>query len=243
MSNSIRVNTVSLATYYCSASPDTIQTPTEVWAESLLLEEPTSPMTAEEANNFQQHRRRVSFNLRENTIMQLPSNSAINKIAHARNRRRSSLAEASTSASLQQQGRSPEELAQIAGRKAQAFLPQGASSDLVNREDDEFSLTALYVKRGHIRMFEASADENGASQSLPVKGVLKPFTPSPVDATFSMFYEEDNDDNVVVGGGGKKEKKKKKKPVISKKSDMPKPLLLPAITVGGSGGGGETPIM
>ncbi|KAJ1957105.1 hypothetical protein GGI12_005119, partial [Dipsacomyces acuminosporus] len=36
-------------------------------------------------------RRRVSFNLRDTSVLQLPSNTAINKIAQARNQRRLSL--------------------------------------------------------------------------------------------------------------------------------------------------------
>ncbi|KAJ2744727.1 hypothetical protein GGI20_002742 [Coemansia sp. BCRC 34301] len=118
--------------------------------------------------------RRVSFNLRENTTMQFPSNATISKIAQACSKRRASLIESCSNG-----GKSYEELAQMADRKAQALLPRGASSELFRADKDGFALTALYVKRGHIRLF----DHHG-SRSMPVKGVLKPFTPSPINSSF-----------------------------------------------------------
>ncbi|KAJ2891316.1 hypothetical protein GGI21_005891, partial [Coemansia aciculifera] len=120
--------------------------------------------------------RRVSFNLRENTTIQFPSNATIGKIAQACSKRRASLVESSSGG-----GKSYEELAQMADRKAQALLPRGASSELF-RVDDGFAMTALYVKRGHIRLLDHGAAED--VRARPVKGVLKPFTP-PIAATSS----------------------------------------------------------
>ncbi|KAJ2857939.1 hypothetical protein FB639_005961, partial [Coemansia asiatica] len=131
--------------------------------------------------------RHVSFNLRENSVLQLPSNSAIGKIASARAKRRLSL-----SAELDRH---------LADTRAKALLPHGASPDLL---DPGFAMTSLYVKRGHIHSLEkqhtlalspASSDTaiddiglkiGSSATCMPVKGVLKPFTPSPVHASFYM---------------------------------------------------------
>ncbi|KAJ2804922.1 hypothetical protein H4S07_004132 [Coemansia furcata] len=134
----------------------------------------------DEQQSAQKLERRVSFNLRENTIMQFPSNATIGKIAQACSKRRASLIESCSNG-----GKSYEELAQIADRKAQAMLPRGASSELF-RVDDGFAMTALYVKRGHIRLLDHGchsgiAVEDSVARSHPVKGVLKPFTLSPAD--------------------------------------------------------------
>ncbi|KAJ2689633.1 hypothetical protein IWW39_001339 [Coemansia spiralis] len=135
------------------------------------------PGTQKEAEqqSAQKLERRVSFNLRDNTVMQFPSNATIGKIAQACSKRRASLIESCSNG-----GKSYEELAQIADRKAQAMLPRGASSELF-RVDDGFAMTALYVKRGHIRLLDhgahnGSVAEDSAARSQPVKGVLKPFT-------------------------------------------------------------------
>ncbi|KAJ2485221.1 hypothetical protein IWW47_005585, partial [Coemansia sp. RSA 2052] len=135
---------------------------------------------AKEQQSAPRLERRVSFNLRENTVMQFPSNATIGKIAQACSKRRASLIESSANG-----GKSYEELAQMADRKAQALLPRGASSELF-RVDDGFAMTALYVKRGHIRLLDHGNGgvEDAGGRSAPVKGVLKPFTPSPINSTF-----------------------------------------------------------
>ncbi|KAJ2663829.1 hypothetical protein IWW48_001095 [Coemansia sp. RSA 1200] len=104
-----------------------------------------------------------------------------------------------------------EELARVAERKAKSMLPQGASHDLL---DPRFAMTALYVKNGHIRALErkpssslplpllaSSANGNNSGDdhssgdwagplpaallsAAPPRGVLKPFAPSPIDASF-----------------------------------------------------------
>ncbi|KAJ2864932.1 hypothetical protein GGH94_002579 [Coemansia aciculifera] len=134
----------------------------------------------EEQQSAQKLERRVSFNLRENMTMQFPSNATIGKIAQACSKRRASLIESCSTG-----GKSYEELAQIADRKAQAMLPRGASSELF-RVDDGFAMTALYVKRGHIRLLDhgchsGSVVEDSVARSQPVKGVLKPFTLLPAN--------------------------------------------------------------
>ncbi|KAJ2877026.1 hypothetical protein GGH93_000290 [Coemansia aciculifera] len=134
----------------------------------------------EEQQSAQKLERRVSFNLRENMTMQFPSNATIGKIAQACSKRRASLIESCSTG-----GKSYEELAQIADRKAQAMLPRGASSELF-RVDDGFAMTALYVKRGHIRLLDHSCHsgsvvEDSVARSQPVKGVLKPFTLLPAN--------------------------------------------------------------
>ncbi|KAJ2489750.1 hypothetical protein IWW37_003735 [Coemansia sp. RSA 2050] len=146
----------------------------ELLAPPQAIDIPGAQKEAEQ-QSAQKLERRVSFNLRENTIMQFPSNATIGKIAQACSKRRASLIE-----SCSNDGKSYEELAQIADRKAQAMLPRGASSELF-RVDDGFAMTALYVKRGHIRLLDhgahnGSVAEDSAARSLPVKGVLKPFT-------------------------------------------------------------------
>ncbi|KAJ2723691.1 hypothetical protein GGI07_002486 [Coemansia sp. Benny D115] len=134
--------------------------------------------------------RRVSFNLRDNSVLQLPSNAAIGKIASARARHRLSLS-GELDGGLG--GRTPDENEQLADRRARALLPHGASPDLL---DPSFAMTSLYVKRGHIHALEhhylSPGDNSGLSLSIneaegmaaTVKGVLKPFTPSPVDSSF-----------------------------------------------------------
>ncbi|KAJ2056039.1 hypothetical protein GGH13_007662 [Coemansia sp. S155-1] len=133
----------------------------------------------EEQQSAQKLERRVSFNLRENTTLQFPSNATIGKIAQACSKRRASLIESCSNG-----GKSYEELALIADRKAQALLPRGASSELF-RVDDGFAMTALYVKRGHIRLLDHGCHGGSviedSTRSQPVKGVLKPFTLSPTD--------------------------------------------------------------
>ncbi|KAJ2686782.1 hypothetical protein GGH99_003403 [Coemansia sp. RSA 1285] len=104
-----------------------------------------------------------------------------------------------------------EELARVAERKAKSMLPQGASHDLL---DPRFAMTALYVKNGHIRALErkpssslplpllaSSTNGNNSGDdhysgdwagslpaallsAAPPRGVLKPFAPSPIDASF-----------------------------------------------------------
>ncbi|KAJ1802058.1 hypothetical protein LPJ75_006303, partial [Coemansia sp. RSA 2598] len=135
--------------------------------------------------------RRVSFNLRENSVLQLPSNAAIGKIASARAKRRLSL--------------SAEVDKHLADMRAKALLPHGASPDLL---DPGFAMTSLYVKRGHIHSLEqqhalglspgsdAVINEIGlrmgsSAPGVPVKGVLKPFAPSPVHASFYMSEQQD----------------------------------------------------
>ncbi|KAJ1726604.1 hypothetical protein LPJ61_005075, partial [Coemansia biformis] len=141
--------------------------------------------------------RRVSFNLGCNSVLQLPSNTAITKISQARSRRRSSIAGSADSAD----GLGLAELAKQADRRAQALLPHGASLALL---DSRYAMTALCVKRGLICAMNdtilganASSDSSegehgdGALSQLllqlppaPAKGVLKPFAPSPVNAKF-----------------------------------------------------------
>ncbi|KAJ1951320.1 hypothetical protein FBU59_000232 [Linderina macrospora] len=112
--------------------------------------------------------RRVSFNLNNTSVLQLPSNTAISKIAAARNRRSSM-----------------ENMSTMEMRQAQALLPHGASPDLL---DPGFTMTSLYVKRGHIHALEhlSLSDDEEGSERLPVRGVLKPFQPSPVDTKLLM---------------------------------------------------------
>ncbi|KAJ2130883.1 hypothetical protein IW136_005445 [Coemansia sp. RSA 678] len=152
---------------------------------------PTLPLT-----------RRVSFNLVGNRVLELPSNTVISKISHARSRRHSGFA-----SSLEgSDGQSLDELAKQADRQACALLPHGASPDLL---DPQWAMTALCVQRGHIRPMNArrpsyadacSEDDNGAALPMPVKGVLKPFTPSPVNLEFLIHglpesMLDDIDDN------------------------------------------------
>ncbi|KAJ1858023.1 hypothetical protein GGH12_002437 [Coemansia sp. RSA 1822] len=146
--------------------------------------------------------RRVSFNLVSNRVLELPSNTVMSKISHARSRRHSGFA-----SSLEgSDGQSLDELAKQADRQACALLPHGASPDLL---DPQCAMTALCVQRGHIRPMNArrpsyadaySEDDNGAALPMPVKGVLKPFTPSPVNLEFlihglpeSMLDDSDDD--------------------------------------------------
>ncbi|KAJ1845611.1 hypothetical protein LPJ73_004793, partial [Coemansia sp. RSA 2703] len=151
--------------------------------------------------------RRVSFNLNENSVLQLPSNAAIGKIASARARRRQSL---NGELDPEFSDKSMDEIEKQADRRGRALLPHGASPELLN---PGFAMTSLYVKRGHIHSLDSdrnsdyphpyvhhhvrsssnsgganSASDTGDDGSLNVnsmvKGVLKPFTPSPVHASF-----------------------------------------------------------
>ncbi|KAJ2082393.1 hypothetical protein H4R24_001629 [Coemansia sp. RSA 988] len=139
--------------------------------------------------------RRVSFNLNENSVLRLPSNTAISKISQARNKRNHNLA------SSMEEGSSLDlvDVTRRADRQAQALLPHGASPELL---DINCAMTALYVKRGHICIMDSSktgdnaeSDENydtapeaGAAylrpSPMPAKGVLKPYDPSPVNTEF-----------------------------------------------------------
>ncbi|KAJ1887380.1 hypothetical protein LPJ81_006525, partial [Coemansia sp. IMI 209127] len=148
--------------------------------------------------------RRVSFNLGENSVRQLPSNSAISKITQARSHKLSSgISPPAPSNNGGSYSLSDdcltccedfEEQARVAERRAKSMLPQGASHELL---DPRFAMTALYVKNGHIRAIEPSllssdygADEHSDDHveqplsSAPTRGVLKPFAPSPIDASF-----------------------------------------------------------
>ncbi|KAJ1989777.1 hypothetical protein GGI25_004706 [Coemansia spiralis] len=164
--------------------------------------------------------RRVSFNLSDNSVLQLPSNTVINKITHARSRRLSSLSLDTETSVPAPVCASPKELAKMADRQAQAMLPQGASPELL---DPRFAMTALYVKDGHIHALDHASDSytaeavcecpefSGSLPPVPAKGVLKPFTPSPVDASFfidavhsagdisSSFEEEDEEYEDILG--------------------------------------------
>ncbi|KAJ2394476.1 hypothetical protein GGI23_004672, partial [Coemansia sp. RSA 2559] len=149
--------------------------------------------------------RRVSFNLGENSVRLLPSNSAISKITQARSHKL--LSGISPPAPPSNNGGSYslsddcltccedfEEQARVAERRAKSMLPQGASHELL---DPRFAMTALYVKNGHIRATEplllssdCGTDEHADDRaeqpfsSAPTRGVLKPFAPSPIDASF-----------------------------------------------------------
>ncbi|KAJ2711995.1 hypothetical protein H4R19_002983 [Coemansia spiralis] len=124
-------------------------------------------------------RRRVSFNLDGNSVLHLPSNTAIAKISQARSRRSSG--SVGSSEGVGDLGLA--ELAKKADRKAQALLPHGATLELL---DSHCPMTALCVRHGHICAMNAGGSEHGllALQLAPPKGVLKPFAPSPVNAKF-----------------------------------------------------------
>ncbi|KAJ2761001.1 hypothetical protein IWQ56_005352, partial [Coemansia nantahalensis] len=137
-------------------------------------------------------KRRVSFNLDGNSVLHLPSNTAITKISQARLRRNSSSAGSAEGAG--DQGLA--ELAKQADRRAQALLPHGASLELL---DSHCPMTALCVKRGHICAMNSDRLEPGSGEIgqlaqllAPPKGVLKPFAPSPVNAELlaGSFPEE-----------------------------------------------------
>ncbi|KAJ1832411.1 hypothetical protein LPJ63_003563 [Coemansia sp. RSA 2711] len=106
--------------------------------------------------------RRVSFNLGGNRVLQLPSNTALAKITLARSRH------------LEAEG-SPDHDA-----PARTLLPRGASAELL---DSQCNMTALCVQRGHIRPMNADAP---GAHLAPPRGVLKPFTPSPVNLEFLL---------------------------------------------------------
>ncbi|KAJ2089758.1 hypothetical protein IW138_003214 [Coemansia sp. RSA 986] len=172
--------------------------------------------------------RRVSFNLGENSVRHLPSNSAISKITQARSHKLSSssgMSPSNSSYGMSDDSMSCcedfEEQARVAERKAKSMLPQGASHDLL---DPRFTMTALYVKNGHIRALDRKPSPPGMSlsdygaddysddrtgqallSSAPTRGVLKPFTPSPIDVSFfesggmlgELTDEDDEADNDV----------------------------------------------
>ncbi|PIA14219.1 hypothetical protein COEREDRAFT_82892 [Coemansia reversa NRRL 1564] len=139
--------------------------------------------------------RRVSFNLNENSVLRLPSNTAISKISQARNKRHNNVA----SSIEEGNGLDLIDVNRRADRQAQALLPHGASPELL---DSNCAMTALYVKRGHICIMDNSrtgdnteSDENYETASeattafprpppMPTKGVLKPYDPSPVNTEF-----------------------------------------------------------
>ncbi|KAJ2850580.1 hypothetical protein IWW36_001760 [Coemansia brasiliensis] len=131
--------------------------------------------------------RRVSFNLGGNSVLELPSNTVMSKISRARTRRHSGLASSLESAD----GQSADELAKQIDRQACAMLPHGASPELL---DPRCTLTALCVQRGHIRPMKSASQLGGvdesldehASDTLPIKGVLKPYAPSPVNTEFLL---------------------------------------------------------
>ncbi|KAI8323737.1 hypothetical protein GQ54DRAFT_95599 [Martensiomyces pterosporus] len=179
--------------------------------------------------------RRVSFNLRDTTVLQLPSNTVISKIANARNRRSSSLTLDVNKLE-----------ADAADRQAQALLPHGASPELL---DPGFSMTSLYVKRGHIHSLDhhysvggsGSMDDSGQNAAgLPVKGVLKPFMPSPVDTKLLMNglpgqLDELDDDS---GSGNSSDDDEGSDSSDGDDSTAPSPTTAGAASVahGGSGG-------
>ncbi|KAJ2795763.1 hypothetical protein H4R20_005765, partial [Coemansia guatemalensis] len=139
--------------------------------------------------------RRVSFNLNENSVLRLPSNTAISKISQARNKRNHSVA------SSMEEGSNMDliDATRKADRQAQALLPHGASPELL---DLNCAMTALYVKRGHICIMDSSKSSDNAESDenyeaapetaaayprpppMPAKGVLKPYDPSPVNTEF-----------------------------------------------------------
>ncbi|KAJ2356326.1 hypothetical protein IWW50_003605 [Coemansia erecta] len=164
--------------------------------------------------------RRVSFNLVGNRVLELPSNTVMSKISHARSRRHSGFASSLEGAD----GQSLDDLAKQADRQACALLPHGASPELL---DPRCAMTALCVQRGHIRPMNARSlsysdgcseeDNDVMALSMPVKGVLKPFTPSPVNAEFLIhglpesmqddISEDDEDDTLEHATSEKKSKK------------------------------------
>ncbi|KAJ1948781.1 hypothetical protein EC988_005035, partial [Linderina pennispora] len=154
---SIRVATASFNTFAAQDAASVAAQPTV----AIAIPSPTKGKNAGMA-------RRVSFNLNNTSVLQLPSNTAIGKIAAARNRRSSM-----------------ENMSMAEMRQAQALLPHGASPDLL---DPGFTMTSLYVKRGHIHALEhlSLSDSDDSSERLPVRGVLKPFQPSPVDTQLLM---------------------------------------------------------
>ncbi|KAJ2470792.1 hypothetical protein GGI02_002698 [Coemansia sp. RSA 2322] len=156
------MNTASLAAF-TAAVPDSTSASSNC---AILDEDSVVPSSATKTSGDEGKReRRVSFNLKENTVVQFPSNATLGKIALACSKRRSSLVEWTSTLPDKSQA----ELAVIADRKAQALLPSGASTELFH-VGDGFALTALYVKRGHIRLLEHNHMYNS---TLPVKGVLK----------------------------------------------------------------------
>ncbi|KAJ2784269.1 hypothetical protein GGI15_002318 [Coemansia interrupta] len=212
---SIRVNTVSLAAL-TSASTN-VSCSAETLVGSLISQQSPSwsPSPADQKNadvsdisqagidiprSKIRMTRRVSFNLSENSVLQLPSNSAIGKIASARARRRQSL-----NGELDPEfgDKSMDEIEKQADRRGRALLPHGATPELL---DPGFAMTSLYVKRGHIHSLDSdrnsdyphphthhhhghsdsssTSDDGGLHVNPVVKGVLKPFTPSPVHASF-----------------------------------------------------------
>ncbi|KAJ2646338.1 hypothetical protein IWW40_005486 [Coemansia sp. RSA 1250] len=169
--------------------------------------------------------RRVSFNLGGNSVLELPSNTVMSKISRARTRRSSGLASSLESAD----GQSADELAKQVDRQACAMLPHGASPDLL---DPRCTLTALCVERGHIRPMKhasqlANEDLEGA-YGFPIKGVLKPYLPSPVNAEFLLngvpdstqfdLSEEDEPETKAEASGQVKEAGKLKRVGRKKKS-------------------------
>ncbi|KAI7827230.1 hypothetical protein BX661DRAFT_182893 [Kickxella alabastrina] len=195
---SIRVNTASVAAIGTSTSASANASPSdvscsgpndlEVWSETKQLNISDTQVKLA---------RRVSFNLSENSVLQLPSNAAIGKIANARARRRLSLS-GELDGGLSD--KSTDEVEQLADRRAKALLPHGASPDLL---DPGFAMTSLYVKHGHIHALDhghgssssgsEETAENGLAAALYVKGVLKPYAPSPIHASFFVNKREADD--------------------------------------------------
>ncbi|KAJ2451794.1 hypothetical protein EV183_003390 [Coemansia sp. RSA 2336] len=170
--------------------------------------------------------RRVSFNLGGNSVRELPSNTVMSKISRARTRRNSGLASSLESADGQSA-----DLVKQADRQACAMLPHGASPDLL---DPRCTLTALCVERGHIRPMKLAGQpgsDDSSAFSLPIKGVLKPYVPSPVNAEFLLngvpdsmqfeFSEEDELEATTEESGQAKQNGKLKR--VGRKKSQAKP--------------------